>query len=132
MKQQIVYLKIKGLKPHEEIRPARLASLRRKILADGVFTTPIFVDRKTGVILDGHHRIAAARALGLRKIPAYLINYSAAAVKVEWRKGALPSATVKAIVLCLAARGRLLPPKSTRHRFPVRRLDPAPRLGELR
>lgn len=46
---------------HEEIIPEKTAELVEKIPHDGVFIHPIIVDRDSYVVLDGMHRVAAAR-----------------------------------------------------------------------
>jgi ParB-like chromosome segregation protein Spo0J len=51
---------------HEEIIPDILSKLVEKIKSDGVWTDPIIVDAKTMVVLDGMHRVAAARELRLQ------------------------------------------------------------------
>lgn len=60
---------------HEEIIPSILHWLVNKIKQDGFFKDPIIVDEKTMVVLDGMHRVAAARELGYRYIPVCLVDY---------------------------------------------------------
>jgi hypothetical protein len=60
---------------HEEIIPEILARLVEKIKSDGVWTDPIIVDEKTMVVLDGMHRVAAAKELGFKYIPTCLVDY---------------------------------------------------------
>jgi len=106
---------IKKLKPHEKIRPTHSRYLQQKIKRDGIFTHPIVIDRATLAILDGHHRVAALKRLGLQKIPAVLINYKN--IEVNLRHHRLPSALVKKMILLCVKDGKLLPHKTTRHRF---------------
>ncbi|MEM4717714.1 MAG: ParB N-terminal domain-containing protein [Desulfurococcaceae archaeon] len=60
---------------HEEIIPSILKQLVEKIRKDNVFKDPIIVDEKTLVVLDGMHRVAASKELGLKYIPVCLIDY---------------------------------------------------------
>src|SRR5438445_13399659 len=60
---------------HERIRPALLEQLMDHIRKDGYLRRPVLVADGELVILDGHHRVEAVRALGARRIPAYLIDY---------------------------------------------------------
>lgn len=60
---------------HEEIIPSILKWLVEKIKNDNVFKDPIIVDEKTLVVLDGMHRVAAAKELGFRYIPVCLVDY---------------------------------------------------------
>ena len=63
------------LKPHEQTRKNYLVKLTRQIENDGLIKKPILVDRKTKIILDGHHRCGAAKLLGWPRVPARLVNY---------------------------------------------------------
>ncbi|KAJ3163628.1 hypothetical protein HDU86_000211 [Geranomyces michiganensis] len=66
-----------SLVPHESTNPAHLALLTR-YLATIPPDTPVPLAAVTKsfphVILDGHHRVAAARALGLKKIPVWVVD----------------------------------------------------------
>lgn len=66
---------IEKLHIHEEIIPSILKWLVEKIKNDGVFKDPIIVDEKTLVVLDGMHRVAAAKELDLKYIPVCLVDY---------------------------------------------------------
>lgn len=73
---------------HEEIIPEMLDKLIRKIGEDKVFKDPIIVDKKTLVVLDGMHRVAAAKALGLKYIPVCLVDYDDPAIGLyAWARG---------------------------------------------
>ena len=74
---------------------------------------PIIVDRKTNIILDGHHRYNCAKILGLKKIPAYLVNYLNKDIKVEKRREDIE--INKEIVINKAMHNELFPPKTTKH-----------------
>jgi len=67
---------------HEEIIEPILRRLVEEIRADGVFKHPIIVDEKTMVVLDGMHRVAAAKELGLRLIPTCLVDYDNPNIRV--------------------------------------------------
>jgi ParB-like chromosome segregation protein Spo0J len=53
----------------EKLDPQRVASLTAQIKADGDVTTPLLIDGRNRELRDGHHRYAAAKALGLRSVP---------------------------------------------------------------
>lgn len=81
----------------------------------GEWTTPIIVDRGTNVILDGHHRFAAADKFGLGLIPAILVDYPVSEISVSsWRSGIEIGSHD---VIKAGVRGRLLPSKTSRHAF---------------
>src|SRR3989454_10894722 len=68
-------LEIGRLHGHERIRPALLQELTDQIRKDGYLRRPILVADVDFVILDGHHRVEAVRALGARRIPPDLGGY---------------------------------------------------------
>ncbi|MEM2905289.1 MAG: ParB N-terminal domain-containing protein [Candidatus Bathyarchaeia archaeon] len=101
------------LKGHEETRPDHLQKLSDEIRRDGVLRRPIVADLRTKVILDGHHRVNALRALGCSKTPVYFVDYSSPVIEVlPWREGEY---VTKAMVLKAGVEGPKLPPKTTRH-----------------
>ncbi len=101
------------LRPHEMISIDRLEKLRESIAEDGVLFRPILVERSTGTVLDGHHRLAALRSMGARLIPAVLIPYESERLELYPRRSEIPVS--RGEVLRRSARGELFPPKTTRH-----------------
>lgn len=78
----VVILDISSLHLHEEIIPELLNRLVTRIKRDGVIKHPIIVDRKSLVVLDGMHRVAALKKLNCKKIPVCLVDYENSAVTV--------------------------------------------------
>lgn len=113
---EVVSIELDSLRPHEEVIEDHFHQLVRQIAADGGIHTPILIDRKTGTILDGHHRVCVAKFLGFLTVPARLVDYvEDGSVTVEsWAQG---SSVSKEDVLLAARSGRLMPPKTSRHRF---------------
>lgn len=115
-----------ALSAHEETDPERTAELCRTLERDGYLASPVVVDREHRVILDGHHRWAALRALGCAKVPVYLVDYESDDVRVSLWDGAPVASVTKEEVVERGRSGRLFPPKTTRHRFaepmPTRRV----------
>jgi len=92
----------------------RVLEVLEWILRDGFIRYPILADSKTMVILDGHHRVEAARMLGLKLIPALLVDYDDECVSVSsWRDGVHVS---KDMVRLYGLKGLLMPPKTSRHK----------------
>lgn len=116
---KIELVEIKKLKPHEKTDLVRLENLKKRVLIDKKVKNPIIVDRNSLTILDGHHRVETIRLLGLKKIPAYLVNYRDSEIKVIPRKSIEVS---KRAVLLHAKNGNKFPPKTTRHIIPKRPL----------
>ncbi|MGQ0537271.1 MAG: ParB N-terminal domain-containing protein, partial [Methanobacteriota archaeon] len=108
---------VRELHPHEEVEPGRADALAKVLARQGRVDQPIVVDRATLVILDGHHRYEAVRALGLRLVPAYLVDYQDPRITVRsWRANRMPPSRAEVVAQALA--GRRYPPKTTRHVFP--------------
>jgi hypothetical protein len=102
---------------HEETIDERLATRVDKMERRG-FYKPIIVDDASGTILDGHHKTAAARRLGLRRVPVLAVDYLAdERIAVDVWPGCGRDRVAKVDVLDMAAAGGLFPPKTSRHVF---------------
>jgi uncharacterized protein (DUF1015 family) len=125
----ILLLDISNLLSHENIVERRVAYLSARILKDGFIKKAIAVDQSSFVVLDGHHRVEAARAIGLRRIPAIILDYSSEKIVVT------PHSISKEDVIRAALEGRKFPPKTTKHMisleghlFHISRIEPDVRL----
>ncbi len=101
------------LREHEQIEYERLRQIREEIQREGGLRHPILVDKRSGVILDGHHRFRAYKELGFETIPCVLVDYQSPIVSVRSRR---PEISVsKDEVIRRARSGELFPPKTTQH-----------------
>lgn len=73
---------LENLKLHEDIIDSLLNELASSIEADGEMKDPIIADKKTGVVLDGMHRVVAIESLGYDKIPTCYVDYQDSGIKV--------------------------------------------------
>ena len=90
-------------------------ALAERIRTAGCWTHPLPVEASTGLVMDGNHRLQAAHLLGLVRLPCVPLRYGDPYVEVAcWRTG-LPF-DINAIFAAVQHK-RLLPLKSTRHRF---------------
>jgi len=105
-------VEISLLFPHEKINKKRLPKLLAKVKKDQ-FVTPIVADKKTFVILDGHHRFEIMKTLKFKTVPVYLVNYGNGNIKVVPRRKKY-SVTKKEIIK-RGLDGNLYPHKTTRH-----------------
>ena len=106
-------LSVDALLIHEQIVPERVGELVRDIRAQGAVVEPILVARGSHVILNGHHRFAALRQMGARRIPAWVVDYEDDAIVLErWYDGPPLS---KAEVVERARDRRPFTPKTTKH-----------------
>lgn len=113
------FVDVRLLHAHERVDPALLDHTADEIRRDGFLKKPILVADVDYVILDGHHRYEALRALGCRRVPAYVIDYRSDVVQL----GLWPEAEVKEITKEEVLRRGLaddpFPPKTTRHTLRV-------------
>ena len=107
---------INWLKAHEEVHPKKVIELFEMTLRWGGYTKPLLLDRKTGTILDGHHRFEVGKKLKLKLIPAIVTDYfeDERITVTTW-----PNSEIKKIgkedVIEMALSGNLYPPKTSKH-----------------
>ena len=103
------------LRRHEQIDLDKADALLKDFVAEPIWTVPLLVERRSNVILDGHHRFWCACQLGLVSVPALLIEYCDADLTLEtWRPGT--PVTIDD-VLTAASSGALMAHKTSRHRL---------------
>ena len=111
--KDIVFIELEVLREHEEIRPDYLEQLKNEILSDGILKMPIAVDKKTYIILDGHHRLHALKKMGCKRIPVILFDYQSPEIEVlPYREG---ETVTKEMITQTALAGRRMPPKTSKH-----------------
>jgi hypothetical protein len=99
----------------EEVVLRDVEKLAADILRRHCWTTPIPVERQSGIIMDGNHRWHAARLLQLTHLPCIALDYGDPRVRVvRWEDG---SSFALAELRETVARGAVLPYKTTRHMF---------------
>jgi hypothetical protein len=99
--------------PTEEVNPEFVATLSAGMAVSGFWTHPLLLEVNSLAVLDGHHRLAAAKRIGLCSIPAVCVSYADPQVHLEsWRHG---THFTPDEILGRARAGNLLPYKSTRH-----------------
>jgi hypothetical protein len=109
----VCFINLEELKEHEEIRPNYLEELKNEILSDGILKMPIAVDKKTYIILDGHHRLHALKKIGCKRIPVILFDYQSPEIEVlPHREG---ETVTKEMIIRTALAGRRMPPKTSKH-----------------
>ena len=113
---------------HEQVRPLHVSRVKRAIEASGAWLVPVCIDRDSGLLIDGHHRLMAAIKLGLSRIPCYIVDYQQ--VALSW--GRSRYRTDKQAIIERARQGRLYPPKTTRHKLNLPRLAVPVPLDALR
>jgi L-serine kinase (ADP) len=111
---QIELIPVQRLRHIEGFSKRRVEWLVRKILDEALWTKPVALDTDHDLVLDGQHRMEAAKALGLSRVPA--VRYRYAEVEVwslranhhfDWR-----TVTERALAL------QPYPYKTVKHAFP--------------
>ncbi len=111
----VAILPIESLRATEQVDPAKVRRLAASIRRHGQWLVPLPIEARTGLVMDGNHRLRAAVLLGLRRLPCVPLGYEDGRVTVHcWRSDA-PFDVDR--VLALATRHELLPFKTTRHGF---------------
>ena len=107
---------IEALLPHEKVEEHRVDNLEKMTLRWRAYTKPLLVDKKTGTILDGHHRTKVAQRMELKCLPCVLVDYlddDEVSLSV-WPNCGRESLS-KEEVIEAALSGNLLGPKTSRH-----------------
>jgi len=115
----ISFVKIDWLKEHEQIvSKERVQNLHDAIVEWDEYRLPLLVDSRSGAILDGHHRYAAGRIMGLSRLPALLVDYlNDDSVSVDvWPDCGLDSLT-KEDVIKMSLSDAVYPPKTSKHKI---------------
>ena len=117
---EVEIVPLEWLKTHEEIKTKKyekLLSIRKKW---GAQRKPILVDKRTGVILDGHHRHAVAKSLGLQRIAVIAINYlDDGSIHLETRNTDIAVSINKEQVISMGLSENNFPPKVTKHSLEI-------------
>ena len=114
-----------SLRASEQVIEARVCALAERIRRDGRWLAPLPIDEDSGVVMDGNHRLRAARLLGLRRLPCIALSYADPRVSVACWTSGRPLDPRR--IFATLSRGALLGAKSTRHHFdpplPATRLE---------
>ncbi len=107
-------LNIDELRIHEAVDEVQILRIMKSIKESGKFYPPVLVDLESKVVLDGHHRLWAAKRLGCKRILCYCVDYISddGVVLRSWRPDA---GVTKQDVVDMGLSDGLFPQKTTRH-----------------
>jgi hypothetical protein len=115
MNPKVHLVDVESLRHIEGWSRRRVDWLVKKIEREGVWRVPLALDRKHHLVMDGQHRMEAAKRLGLAVVPAVLFSYDQVEV---W--SLRPSHEVTAaLIRARALAGAPYPYKTAKHRFPA-------------
>ncbi len=106
----ITWLSVDRIFPHEEHDPIRAEHITENLIKTKVSLLVSVTNE--GVLLDGHHRFAALKKLGIRKIPVAMFDYNDSRLTTG-------SENTKQEVMLAAMSKQPLPPKTTKHTFEI-------------
>ena len=73
---------VKTLLPHEQVVSYNLKRLKEAMLNIGHLVDPIIIDKKTGVVLDGHHRLKILEIIESPRVVCQNVDYMSDDIKV--------------------------------------------------
>jgi len=111
----VFLMDIDDIRPTEETDPENLEFVKSCIIKDHILQKPLAIEREHKVLMDGHHRYCILRSFGCQYVPVVAFDYKDVKV-VSWADGK-PFDYHEIIKMGLS--GKLFPPKTTRHIFPV-------------
>ena len=114
MNYQIELIDPYDIRATEHHMPEKIPALKDKILKEQSWSVPVVVEKYSYILMDGHHRLETAKSLGLKYIPAVLLDYTE--VRVESRRPEINITPDDIIRRGLT--GDIYPAKTTRHIFP--------------
>ena len=112
----IVLQPIEFIKASEEVDWHDVQNLAQQIAQCGQWTMPMPIEGQTGIVMDGNHRLRAARLLGLSHVPCILLSYSHPGVTVQHWVNHTRFAPEE-IHQKILKEGKIFPYKTTRHTF---------------
>jgi hypothetical protein len=117
--QEIHLVDLLWLKPHEQVVSEHaVEELLKATKRWGAYVSPLLVDRVTGAILDGHHRYHVGKRLGLKRVPAVLVDYVGDhSITVDVWDGCGKHSLTKDEVLEMSLSPHVFPPKTSKHSF---------------
>lgn len=110
----IDFVPVEQIRPNECHYPDHATTLADTILREQLWRIPIALERTSLAVMDGHHRLEAARQLRLKYVPCLLLDYDYVEVDAT-RHGYVVNPDE---IMRRARAGELYSPKTTCHRFP--------------
>lgn len=113
MKCDTELVDISIIKPIEEYGDERVSKLIEKIEKENKWTVPLIIEKENHMILDGHHRFESAKRMGLKRVPAILVDYKDVAVWSLRKEIEISVENVRNYVLD----GNIYPYKTVKHKY---------------
>ena len=112
--RRIQLLPTEQLLRSEDVIPEHVIEVAHSIQACGYWTDPIRIECSTNVVMDGHHRLAAAVSLSLACVPCAEYSYSEVDVTSRREDHVVNPSSIRSRALA----ANPYPSKTTKHTFP--------------
>ena len=109
-------VKLELLSPIEGHSKIRVENMKNKMIALGLWISPICIEAEHWLILDGHHRFNVAKQLGYKYVPSELFYYKDRGLTV-WSLRKEYNVN-KELVIRKALNRDIYPYKTAKHKFP--------------
>ena len=116
LQREIEFIEVEKLKHIESYDEQKVKELVEKIKQEGVWSVPMAVERNHNLVLDGQHRLEAAKRLGLRQVPIQRFDYEEVKVWTLRKEEKVDIPTV----IARANSGDIYPYKTVKHKFPCK------------
>lgn len=127
--ESIKLIPVGNLRHIEDYNSERVEWLAKKIIEEDIWNMPLCVEPSSGAVMDGQHRMEAAKALGLKYVPAVLFTYSE--VDVWTLRPGKYKVNAEEIISRVVS-GNIYPYKTAKHEFPFKIPNCKIRLDYLR
>ena len=112
----IELLEVREIIPSEMVDDNHVRIIIQSIENTRIWTHPIPIDTQTHIVMDGNHRLMAAREIGLKYVPVFSLDYNSQNVKVFHNDQTQKLYDINSL-LDIAKTREPLPFKSTKHIF---------------
>lgn len=111
----VILYEVDKLRHIENYDPNRVSWLANKIMTEHLWTAPLAVSQEHDLVMDGQHRMEAARQLGLRFVPVVFFDYDRIPV-YSLRPGYKVTGSE---IVARALSGDIYPYKTAKHILPT-------------
>ena len=114
LSRKIELIEVEKLRHIEGFGKKRIIWLKNKILKEGFWTTPLKISNEHFLVMDGNHRMEAAKILELKYVPCLSYDYDEVEV---WslRKNQI---VTRELIIKNSLSGSIYPYKTAKHGFP--------------
>ena len=82
LQENLSVVEIASLLQYEIVDPNHVNEISYSLRTSGILRNPVIRDKRTGLLIDGHHRIAALKELGCTNVVAFNVDYLSQNVQV--------------------------------------------------